>query len=47
MSKDDLLEAIRRFYGNTSIPRSETREGLEEARDDIDTLIESLLDDDE
>lgn len=45
MSKDQLLEAIKDFYGDTSRSREETREALEEIHDEIGILVESLEDD--
>ncbi|HFL2868639.1 TPA: hypothetical protein ACGWVL_003013 [Pseudomonas aeruginosa] len=39
-----LLEAIRSYYGDTSRTREATREGLEEAQSEIETLIDSLAD---
>ncbi|BAO58553.1 hypothetical protein FDH89_gp09 [Pseudomonas phage phiR18] len=45
MTKDELMEAVRGFYGDTSRSREETRELLEEVRDEIDILIESLYED--
>jgi hypothetical protein len=46
MSKEQLMEALRKFYSNTSLERSETRDGLEEAREEIETLLETLQDED-
>lgn len=39
-----LLDAIRVYYGDTSRSREATREGLEEAQSEIETLIDSLAD---
>ena len=44
MTTQELMEAIQRYYGDTSRSREETREGLEEVRDQIDLLIDSLGD---
>jgi hypothetical protein len=44
METQDLMEALQRFYGDTSRSREETREALEEVRDQIDLLIDSLGD---
>lgn len=47
MTLDSVKQSIQDFFGDTSRSRSETREGLEELRDEVDTLLESLQDDDE
>ena len=39
-----IMEAIQRFYGDTSRTREETRDGLIEIRDQLDLLIDSLGD---
>lgn len=44
MNKQKLIEDIQQFYGDTSRSREETRDVLEELRDQIDLLIESLGD---
>jgi len=47
MNEQQLTDAIQAFYGDTSRSREQTKEGLESARDLIDTLVESLHDDEE
>ena len=42
MTRDQLLEAIRAFYEDTSRPAEETLEGLQDALEDIQVLIETL-----
>lgn len=42
MSKDELIAAIQKFFGDTSRSPEETRDGLEEARDQIDTFLDTL-----
>lgn len=44
MSNTDLLRAIDNFFGDTSCSQQDTRAGLEEARDKIEMLLESLPD---
>lgn len=39
---DEIKEAIRKFYGDTSRTREETRDELEALRDELDTLIDTL-----
>lgn len=39
---NELIEAIRRFFSDTSRTREETKDGLLEARDEIDMLLEAL-----
>lgn len=46
--KNDLavkraLEEIKKIYGNTTVPQSQTREDLEKVRDDIDERLALLL----
>ena len=45
MTKDQLLEAVRDFYGDQSRSREETRDALAEIGDEIEILVESLDDD--
>lgn len=40
----ELAKALERYYGDTSRPISETREGLERLREEIDTMLETLED---
>lgn len=42
---DKLLKAINDFFSDTSRSADETRDGLEEARDLIDELLEALSND--
>lgn len=44
MSTQELMDAIQQYYGDKSRSREETREGLEEVRDMMDLLIDSLGD---
>src|SRR5574337_448469 len=41
-TKDEVLEEINEFFSDDSRTPSETREGLQEIRDEIDTLIDCL-----
>jgi hypothetical protein len=45
MNEQQLKDAIQKFFGDRSRSREATREGLEAARDEIEMLLESLLDD--
>jgi predicted DNA-binding protein (UPF0278 family) len=42
MNRDQLLEAIRQFFSDRDRSREETRDGLLEARDEIDILLDAL-----
>lgn len=42
MSVDELREHVMDFFGDKSRSAEETKEGLEEISDLIDTLVESL-----
>lgn len=44
MTIETLKDAVQDFYSDTSRPREDTKAGLEEVRDEIETLIESLED---
>lgn len=44
MDIEELKEAINKFFGDTSRSRSETKEGLEEASDHIQTMLDTLQD---
>lgn len=46
MSTEELIAALQAFYGDTSRSRAATREGLEEAQDQIEQMLETLQDDD-
>lgn len=39
-----MMDALQKFYDDTSRSREETREGLQKVRDELDLLIESLGD---
>ena len=43
--KNAVSEALDSLYGDTSVPRSTTKNSLEELREDIDLLLETLDDD--
>ena len=45
-TKQEVIDGIKEFFGDTSRSREETREALEEVRDELDGLIESLQDED-
>ncbi len=45
MTLDQLRDAVQQFYGDTSRSRAETKEALEELVCDIETMIDSLNDD--
>lgn len=42
MTRQQLLDAIRDFYEDTTRPAEETLEGLQDALEDIQVLIETL-----
>lgn len=42
MTRNQLLEAIRDFYEDTTRTSEETLEGLQDALEDIQVLIETL-----
>lgn len=42
MTKEDLLEAIQKFFGDKSRSREETKDGLEEAIAEIEMFLEAL-----
>lgn len=44
MTTEELLDELKRFYADKSRTREETRECLEEVRDELDLLIDSLGD---
>lgn len=46
-TEQELIDHIQKFYGDTSRSRAQTREGLENASEMIDTLIDTLQDDEE
>lgn len=46
MTKQQIIDNIRELFGDTSCSPEQTREDLEEIRDELDGLIESLQDED-
>lgn len=40
--REQIERSIRRLFGDTSVPRSETKRNLELLRDQLDELIEEL-----
>jgi len=42
MTDQELIDAINRYFGDTRRSREETREGLQAAREEVDSLIELL-----
>lgn len=40
--REQLERGIQRLFGDTSVPRSETKRNLETLRDQIDSYIEEL-----
>lgn len=42
MTRQQLLDTIRDFYEDTTRPAEETLEGLQDALEDIQVLIEAL-----
>lgn len=42
MTKEDLIKAINEFFADTSRSKEETAEGLEEAIEHAENLIEAL-----
>lgn len=42
MTYEQALEAIKEFFGDTSREASETKEGLQGLRDEIEMLIDTL-----
>lgn len=45
MTTDELMQQVNAYIGDTSRSTTETREGLEEVRDEIEIMIEALLED--
>ena len=45
MTEQELKAAIQKFYSDQSRSREQTKEGLEDALDEIEMLIETLEDD--
>lgn len=43
-TKDQILEDIRELYGDTSVPREQTKDDLEDIAAELDTLIATLDD---
>lgn len=46
MTIDELKEAVRAFYSDTSRSRAETKDALEDLAADVDAFIDSLNDGD-
>lgn len=46
MTLDEAKEAINKFFSDTGNSRAETRDGLEELREEINMLLDALDDDD-
>jgi hypothetical protein len=42
---DAVKKSINDFFSDTTRPASQTREGLEEIRDDVDSKLEALAED--
>lgn len=42
MSKDQMLKAIDQYFSDTSRSVEETKDGLEEARDTIEMLLQTM-----
>jgi hypothetical protein len=42
MTYEELKDALSRYFGDTRRSPEETREGLENLRDEIDMLLETL-----
>ncbi|MHB1642043.1 MAG: hypothetical protein ACYCS8_05210 [Acidithiobacillus sp.] len=42
MSEQDVLDAIRKYFYDTSRPQEETKEGLQGFVEEIEVLIDSL-----
>lgn len=45
MTPAQLIEAIRDFYGDTSRSKEQTKDALQEAQEEISTLLEALASD--
>ncbi len=44
MTYDQIIEAIRNLYSDTSVPRSETKDDLEQIQEVVDDLLDTLQD---
>ena len=44
--ENPIIQAIQKWFGDTSRSRSETRAGIEEAIDCAQMMLDTLLDDD-
>lgn len=44
MNYDKLKDAVMDFYGDTNRSRGQTKSGLEQLRDELDILIDTLDD---
>ena len=42
MNEEQIIEAIQKFFGDTSRTREETKDGLEAVKEHIELLLEAL-----
>ena len=47
MDLEELKSQVQKFFGDTSHSRAETRDGLEELADEIQTMLDTLQDEQE
>ncbi|MGG2621967.1 hypothetical protein [Pseudomonas aeruginosa] len=44
MTYDQIIDAIRNLYNDTSVPRSETKDDLEQIQEEVEALLDTLKD---
>ncbi|HHQ2714237.1 TPA: hypothetical protein ACSPMB_000065 [Pseudomonas aeruginosa] len=44
MTYDQIIDAIRNLYNDTSVPRSVTKDDLEQIQEEVETLLDTLKD---
>ncbi|CAI9912023.1 hypothetical protein ACK249_003761 [Pseudomonas aeruginosa] len=44
MTYDQIIDAIRNLYSDTSVPRSVTKDDLEQIQEEVETLLDTLKD---
>lgn len=45
MTYDQIIDAIRNLASDTSVPRSETKDDLEQIQEELEAQLEALKDD--
>ncbi|MDS9917844.1 hypothetical protein RMI87_30520 [Pseudomonas aeruginosa] len=44
MTYDQIIDAIRNLYSDTSVPRSVKKDDLEQIQEEVETLLDTLKD---